>query len=89
MIYGKFYSHSLKKNMRQVRKDTAKREYEKFQTVYLLASNMMFDCVWSGLCPINKERENWGENFESICNSFSYYNCDGERGKRILFFVED
>lgn len=89
MIYGKFYSHNLKKNMRQVRRDTAKKEYEKNVTIYLLASNMMFDSVWSNPCSINKERENWGENFDSICNSFRYYNCDAERGKRILFFVEE
>lgn len=89
MVYGNFYSHDLKKQMRQVRRDTAKKCYEKFQTVYLLASNMRFDNkIWGGACPIHKDRESWGENFESIINSFEYYNCDSERGRYVRFFVE-
>lgn len=89
MIYGNksFWSDSLRKNVRQVRKDVAKKSFENFQTVYLMSSNMRLDNFWVHPCPINKNK-GWERDFENILNEFSYYNCDSERGKYIHFFVE-
>jgi hypothetical protein len=28
-------------------------------------------------------------NFESVINSFSYYNCDSETGNRVHFYIEN
>ncbi|MGE6227610.1 hypothetical protein [Paenibacillus chitinolyticus] len=42
------------------------------------------------LKPINEGRENMPQTeFESYCNSFSYYNCNNEMGKRIHFYRTD
>jgi hypothetical protein len=90
MIYGKnsFWSQSLKKNVRQITKREARKLYENNVEIFLQSSNMRLDNFWQYPMPLKKENARWdGENFDTICNAFEYYNCDSERGKYIHFFV--
>lgn len=88
MKFGTFYSHDLKKQVKQVNKTQAKKLYDENVTIYFKASNLRFDNLWSYPCPIKKERRMLGETFEIVCADFRYYNCDSYRGKYIQFFVE-
>ena len=42
--------------------------------------------MWQGPCMINKRDSDI--SFENMVNYFTYYNCDNERGKYPIFFVE-
>ena len=74
------------KKVKQVNKIAAKKAYERGKTVYLLACNMRPNNMWQGPCMINKRDSDI--SFENMVNYFTYYNCDNERGKYPIFFVE-
>lgn len=90
MKFGKFYSHSLKANVKQINKTLAKKLYNSGKSIYVLQCNMIFDNVWQSPYLINIKDDMWGaENFDGRINDYTYYNCDNERGKYPCFFVLD
>lgn len=87
----KFYSSRLQCDVRQIRKDTARKLFTNYVTIYLLSSNMAFDNVWQEPYRLNRNSYDMAGRkytFESICNNYRYFNCDGERGKEIKFYVK-
>ena len=86
--YGNRVFEMYGEKVKQVNKIAAKNAYEHGETVYLLSCNMRPNNMWQSPCPINKERAHYGEDFECVVNSYIYYNCDNERGKYPIFFVE-
>ena len=70
-----------------VKKITAKKLYEKGVKVWLHPCNLTLNNVWQVPYHFQKSETNT-ECFDSLINSFRYYNCDSQRGKRIIFFAE-
>lgn len=85
MIYSGQTVKIDNKNAFQVNIIRAKRLFNAGRTIYLHPCNMIVDNVWQNPIPIKKQE---GLRFESVVNNFSYYNCDNERGNRVLFFVQ-
>ena len=85
----KFYSHSYNCMIQQISKRTAKKFFEDGKEIFIQSSNMTFENVWQSAAGIEKSSLMYGESFDSICNSFEYYNCDNYRGKYIHFFIRE
>ena len=83
MFTGDFYGETI--TILQIQKRTAKKMFESGQTIYLQSCNMRPFGVWSACYDITKERAD-GATFESIVNSFEYYNCTGETGLYSTFY---
>ena len=80
---GSFYGETI--TIKQIQKRTAKKLFESGETIYLQSSNMRPFGPWSTCVDINKEKAD-GETFESIVNSFEYYNCSRETGLYTTFY---
>lgn len=81
-------------NFVQINKTAARKLYNDGKTIILIASNMRAGAPWHPECRCKKTVEGnsviYGEqSFESICNSFRYYNCTPETGRYIVFFTEE
>ena len=77
------------KKVKQVNKIAAKNAYERGKTIYLLACNLRPNNVWQKPAAVN--RNQWKLDtitFDNVVNTYIYYNCDNERGKYPIFFVE-
>lgn len=72
---------------KQVNKITAKKLYEKGVKIWLHPCNLTLNNVWQVPYHFQKSETNT-ECFDRLVNSFRYYNCDSQRGKRIIFFAE-
>ena len=78
------------KRVKQVNKTTARKYYENGKTVYIHSCNMTINNMWQSLCPVNQADypDGFMQSFDSIVYSFKYYNCDSERGKYPIYFIE-
>lgn len=76
------------KKVKQVNKTTARKAYDNGKTIYLQSCNMLINNMWQSPCPIKKEGDAWDRTFDQNVNEYQYYNCDAERGKYPLFFIE-
>lgn len=74
-----------KKQVKQVNKTLAKKLYDNGKEIFLNSCNMRLNNMWTSPMPLNNSNE---EKFESVVNSFEYYNCCNERGKYANFFTE-
>ena len=89
-----FYSSTFECMMKQVGAYKARKLFDEGHTVYLHPSKMRFDNAWQSPVPVSKEL--WEHNmiissvdpFDNACNHFKVYNCDGERGKGINYFIQ-
>lgn len=85
---GEFFEIYGKK-IKQVNKIAAKKAYERGETVYFLACNMHPNGRWQRPAPFNRNEMVFDNvAFESCVSEYRYYNCDNERGKYPIFFVE-
>ena len=80
---GDFYGETI--TIEQVQKRTAEKLFNAGETIFLQSCNMRPFGVWSTCHDINKERAD-GDTFESIVNSFEYYNCSAETGLYTTFY---
>lgn len=70
-------------NMRQARK-----LYNEGTAIYLLPSKIILGSVW--FLPIRISLDSYDPgSFDAEVNTFRYYNCTTETGKRVHFYVED
>lgn len=70
----------------QVIYTTAMKMYNAGKTVYLHPNLMRLDSMWQQPYAYQKTVE-CDRPFAALYNSFMYYNCNKEAGKRILCFV--
>ena len=73
--------------IQQIIKSTAKKLYDSGEAIYLNASNLSLNNPWTSPVRIQMNAEN-PESFESVVNSYRYYNCNNETGKYVNFFKE-
>lgn len=69
--------------LEQVQKRTAKKLFDSGETIYVQNSNFRPFGPWSQRIEITNKN---GETFESIVNSFEYYNCNSETGYYATFY---
>lgn len=93
--FEEFYSNTFNCTMKQVNVKKARRLFNEGHTVYLHPSKMRFDNVWQSPIPISKDYYDKAiignfaaEPFDNAINHFVYYNCDGERGKGVHYFIQ-
>ena len=84
----KFYSTRYKCEVQQIQKRTARKLFDAGKSIFMMPSNLMFDCVWTTPMQTDRSRLGYHKNFDSICDDFKYYNCDCERGYYIRFYVK-
>lgn len=83
-----FRSTTTGKLMQQVTKRTARKLWNKGETIYFQSSNMRFDNVWQQPMAAQKDGFSFvGYTFEQVCSSYESYNCDRYRGRYIHFFI--
>ena len=79
---GTYYGEKI--TLEQVQKRTAKKLFNSGETIYIQSSNFHPFGVWSQCIEVNNKD---GETFDSIVNSFEYYNCNNnETGKYATFY---
>lgn len=86
-VYLKPFDNSTKYDIpcMQISARKAKKLYNKGCTIWLHPNKMKVRNPWQE--PFNFQKES-DESFDNIVNSFRYYNCDAQRGKRVIFFVQ-
>ena len=80
---GKLYGNTV--TLKRVSKSAAKKAYNEGNEIYFQSSNIYPFGMWQSVCPVLLERAQ--TTFEAICNEFSYYNCDSERGRYVHFYI--
>lgn len=78
---GTYYGETI--TIEQIQKRTAKKLFDSGETVYMQTSNFHPLGVWSQCIEIDNKS---GETFESVVNSFEYYNCSNEAGLYTTFY---
>lgn len=78
----------VKCSMKKIRKDVARKLYNRGDSVYLLPCKVRLDNEWMRPFKINKESAD-NRDFEVIVNTFNYYNCNSELGMRPSFYIEE
>lgn len=79
-------------SVKQVYKNTARKAYENGQNVWIYSCNLRLNSFWGTPYRMSKkEIENnpftSASDFDALVASYTYYNCDNERGKYPIFFI--
>ena len=72
---------------RQINVKSARKLYDLGVKIWLHPCNLTLNNAWQVPYHYQKSETNT-ECFDSLVNSFRYYNCDRQRGKRIIFFAK-
>lgn len=78
----------MKKTMEliKINKVAAKGFYLQGKTIYLLPCKCSPDGLWVKPYAINKDNDG---DFETLINSYTYYNCSNyELGRRCSYYIE-
>lgn len=79
---GSFYGEVI--TIKQVQKRTAKKMFNNGETIYIQSSNFRPFGAWAQCMEFNNKE---GRTFDSIVNSFEYYNCiNSETGLYATFY---
>lgn len=80
---GTMYGEHI--TIQQISKAQARKLFDSNQTIYLQSSNMQPFGVWQS-CLVCSSQDYVDSDFDYLCASYSWYNCDSERGKYIHFY---
>jgi hypothetical protein len=72
----------------RINKTSARKAYNDNREVLLIGCNLMPFGPWTSPCAIHKEAENPTE-FNSMVNSFEYYNTCSERGYYASYYISN
>ena len=82
---GSLYGKQI--TIQQISKVAAKKLFEAGTEIYLQTSNFAPFGIWQNIFPVIKDTDPTNPTkFESIVNSFTYYNCNNETGKYAHFY---
>ena len=75
--------------MKKITKSTARKLYNEKKSFWMTACNMRpeFGVLVGSLSFSYEASGDW--TFDQLVNSFTYYNCDNERGRYPTYYVED
>ena len=75
------------KTMKKINKSTARKLYNEGKEFWITACNMRPEAgILIGSLSFEQMA---GVSFDAKVNSFSYYNCDSERGRYPAYYVEE
>ena len=75
------------KPMKRINKTTARKLYNEHKDFWITACNMKPECgILIGSASFERMTET---PFDTMVNSFTYYNCDNERGRYPAYYIED
>lgn len=75
-------------SVKQVNINSARKAFNKGKNVYFHSCNLRIDNSWQSPMKMNKDNINCQDTFDNIVDAFHGYNCDNERGNRVIFFIE-
>ena len=75
------------KTMKKINKATARKLYNEGKEFWITACNMRPE--YGILIGSLSFEQMAGVSFDAMVNSFSYYNCDSERGRYPAYYVEE
>lgn len=75
------------KTMKKINKSTARKLYNEGKEFWITACNMRPE--YGILIGSLSFEQMAGVSFDAMVNSFSYYNCDSERGRYPAYYVEE
>jgi len=73
------------KIFKQINKTMARKLYNDGRTINLIPCKCGINGIWVNLCQVNNSE---GQNFDSMLNSYYYYNCIPELGLYPHYFIE-
>lgn len=77
------------KKVKQVTIKVAEKAFNEGKQLWLHPCNMRINNPWQSPMPINEDKTFVGcKSFTSVVEVYKNYNCDNERGKYPIFFVE-
>lgn len=71
--------------MIKITKAKAKTLYDSGETICLNPSKMRLDNPWTNPMTVSKDERD-DTTFESLVNSFRYYNCSSQTGNIVHFY---
>ena len=71
-------------NYEKITKAQARKMYSEGKRVFCLPSKICTNSTWWLPAEIKTE-----QTFDWFCNTYKYYNCNAETGKRIAFYKEE
>lgn len=75
--------------LKQIQKRTAKKLYEQGKNVFFIPCKLSpYNKVWNLGIWQNKNLNGQYKDFETLYNSYCYYNCTNETGTYIHFYIE-
>lgn len=69
----------------RISKSEAKRRYNAGETIRFCACNMSPVNMWGCYCDCCLEAD---KEFETVVNTFRYYNCNNETGRYPAYYVK-
>ena len=75
------------KIMKKINKSTARKLYNEGKEFWITACNMRPE--YGILIGSLSFEQMAGVSFDAMVDSFSYYNCDNERGRYPAYYVEE
>jgi len=87
------YGYDRSEQFEHVHKATARKAYNEGKTIAIDGCKMSPFNVWNTTVIISKEGEDafYGDDethFDSVVNSFEYYNCNSAQGRRAAFYMK-
>ena len=85
-----FFSSRANSEVKQINKNKAFCLLTEGANIWVNASKMLFDNMWQPAIGISSDEVpcRTYEAFNKWINAFEYYNCDNERGRYPVFFME-
>jgi len=78
-------------NYNKITKGQARKLFNEGNEIYLHTNKMSWNNPWQNPMPIKKDIDFTNiydaANFDSVVNSYSYYNCDNERGNVVIYLI--
>ena len=74
-------------NLKKITKSQAQKLFNHGLNIYLNPSKMRTEHAFGSAFMVDKYAD--GDNFDKIVNSYSYYNCNEETGKRVSYYCSD
>ena len=75
------------RKFRQCNVTTAEKAFNEGKAICMLQCNLLPYNVWERPMLIERERTHT-DNFQFLVSEFMYYNCDTERGRYPVYFIE-
>lgn len=74
---------------RKLTRAQAAAAYNDGQEIFLHTNNLAWANAWQNPMPVTKQTEGYNAiDFDTLVNEYAFYNCDKERGMRVIFLID-